>query len=80
MACCSCECERRGIRKMSDRILARTRERLPFNLGLATLTAACLALVFGACLLTVLDASRPRPAGVAVGETSLAVYQLRHPL
>jgi hypothetical protein len=65
---------------MIDRDVEHIAHKPSLNLGLATLTAGGLALVFGACLLTILDVSRPLASGANVSQASLAIYQLRHPL
>jgi hypothetical protein len=56
-------------------------KRQPAGLVLGTLFAACLALVFGLCLWTALDATRP-PASKADGAraTILSAYNLKQPL
>jgi len=56
-------------------------KRQPPGLVLGTLFAACLALVFGLCLWTALDAARP-PASKTDGARAdvLSAYNLKQPL
>ena len=53
------------------------------NPALAVLVAACLSLVFGLCLLTMLDATRPmpsRPDAARDMTAAVSAYKMRHPL
>lgn len=53
------------------------------NPALIVLVAACLSLVFGMCLLTMLDATRPvsaRPDAAPDMTAALSAYKMRHPL
>ena len=49
------------------------------NPGLAVLVGAGLSLVFGMCLLTMLDATRPA-ASARDMTAAISVYKMRHPL
>jgi hypothetical protein len=62
-------------------LFSSEKERQPANLLVGAVFAACLALVFGVCLMTALDALRPpasKPDGARA--TALEVYKLKQAL